>query len=428
MSEVKVETDLTGIEKPEKKTFRERFETYLAGLVAGSAENDPAAVTTYSVAGATTGLAQIWLMVLATPMLIAVQAMCARIGNITRKGLTEVLLDNFPALLVYLSVFLLLITTIIMIGADMIGVSSAFELVTGVPMHLWIVPVALVVWFAVLFSPFKKLQVYLGILSVAFLSYFFDAVLARPNWLEIAKAFFIPTIQMNPSFMLSALAILGATFTPPLFFWQAKEEVEEEPATRSKQLWRAKKANRLLAPGFIFAQAMTVFIMISTAAVLFTHHKEIKTAADAAKALEPFLGPAARYVFAAGIIGAGLVAIPVLSASAGYMVAEAFHWRQSLSEKIDSAKGFYIIITLSLFVGVEIALTDINPVQAMYYSQALAGLTGPVLMALLLIVANRKRVMGRLTNGWFENLFGGLALVILTVLAVVFLVQTAQGG
>lgn len=417
-------------QQPQKKpTLRSRAATYLAGIVSGSADNDPAGVTTYSVAGAATGLSLIWLMVLATPMMIAVQGMCARIGDVTEKGLATVLDENFPKPLVYLVEFLLVINSIAVIGADLIGVSAALQLITGIKYTLWIVPVSLVVWFSVLFTRFEVLERVIGLLTLIFLAYIVSAVLAKPDWLQVAKSFVIPTIQFKRDFLFNAVAILGATFTPPLFFWQAKEEVEDEKSEpRGQQLQRARHVNRSIAPGFIFGQAITVFIMISTATVLFTHHKTVQTAADAAAALKPFAGPYAEVLFAVGIIGAGLVAIPVLSASAGYMVAETFHWKNSLSDKIDSAKGLYVMITLALFAGAEIALSGIDPIQAMFYSQAMGGFVGPVLLLFVLILANRKRVMGEQTNRWFSNLFGGLALLVMVASAAAFIVQQVMGG
>jgi NRAMP (natural resistance-associated macrophage protein)-like metal ion transporter len=368
-------------------------------------------------------------MVISTPMMVAVQGMCARIGDVTEKGLATVLRENFPRWLVYLVEFLLVANAIAMIGADLIGVSSAVQLITGIKYTLWIVPVSMIVWFAVLFTRFQVLERVIGLLTLVFLAYFVSAVLAKPNWLDVIKAFVLPTIQMNRDFLFNAVGVLGATFTPPLFFWQAKEEVEDQKdEPRPEQLWRARRVTRSIAPGFIFSQLITVFIMISTATVLFTHHKMVKTAADAAAALRPVAGPYAEVLFAVGIIGAGLVSIPVLAASTGYMVAETFQWKDSLSDKIDAAKGFYVVITLALFAGAEIALTGIDPVSAMFYSQAMGGFVGPVLLTLLMIIANRKRVMGKQTNGWFSNLFGVLSLVVLIASAAAFVIQQISGG
>lgn len=410
--------------KSQNPGFFNRVKSLIAGIISGSADNDPAAITTYSIGGATTGYAQIWLMVLATPMLIAVQSMCARIGDVTQEGLGSVIKQNFPKPIAYITIFILLITTIIAIGADLAGVGAAFELMFNIRLALWIVPVALVIWLFVLFGNYESITKYLSVIVLFFVTYIISAFLSRPNWGEVVRSFVIPTVQLNIDFLTSAVGILGATLTPTLFFWQAQEEVEEKGTDKVR---KARHTNLLLAPGFIFGQFVTVFIIIATAATLFTHHIQINSAADAAKALAPIAGASAKYLFAIGIIGAGFVSVPVMAASAGYMVAELFNWRQSLSEEIDRAKGFYIIITLALFTGVEIAISGIDPIQALFYSQMLAGIVGPLLILLLLILANRKDVMGEYTNHWFDNIFGIIALIVMVGSVVLLAVQKMVG-
>lgn len=399
----------------------QRIKSLVAGIIAGSADNDPAAITTYSVAGASTGYSQIWLMVLATPMLIAVQSICARIGDVTSKGLAAVIKDNFPKPIAYISILIIFITTLITIGADLAGVGAAFHLVFGFDNSLWIVPVALAIWFMVLFANFEVITKYLSFFVIFFFSYIISAFLSHPNWGQVAKSFVIPQISFQYNYLTSAVGILGATLTPTLFFWQTKEEVEEKGTDKVK---KARHTDLMLAPGFIFGQLIAVFIMIATAATLYVHHIQINTAADAAKSLEPLAGTFAKYLFAFGLIGSGFMAVPVLAASAGYMVAEAFSWRQSLSDKIDSAKGFYIVITLALFVGVEIAVSGIDPIKALFFSQALGGVVGPIFMILLLIIANRKKIMGEYTNRWFDNIFGGLALLVMAGSSILLLIRT----
>lgn len=404
--------------------LRARVRSALAGIISGGAGNDPASITTYSIAGAQTGYSQLWLMVLSAPMLIAVQSICARIGDVTHKGIATVLREHYPKPLAYLMITVLIINTVLIIGADLIAMGSGFQLILGGNFILYVVPVATAIWLLVLFTHFETFARYMGWIVIIFMAYIVSAVLAHPHWGDVAKNIVLPQIHFNFTYVSLAVGILGATFTPPLFFWQAEAEIEDKEGNSRA---RAKIQDQLVAPGLIFGQVITLFIMIATAATLFQHHQTIQTAADAAKALEPFAGPAARYLFAIGLIGAGLVAIPVLASSAGYMVAELFGWKQSLSETVDAAKGFYIVITLALFVGVELAISGFDPVQAMFDSQVLTGVVGPFILALVLIISNRKSIMGKYTNRKFDNIFGGLALLVLSGSSILLLVQSLQG-
>ncbi len=406
----------------QNKTFFERLRKFVGGIIAGNADNDPAGITTYSVAGATTGYSQLWLMVLAAPMLIAVQSMCARIGNVTRQGLGAVIKQQFPKPVAYLTIFVLLVSTIVAIGADLAGMGAAFQLVFHVPLRLWIVPVALLIWLVVLFTKFESITKYLLAVVVFYFAYVVSALMSRPDWAEVGTHLFVPTVDFNVDSLQSAVGILGATLTPTVFFWQAESEIEESETGKARRK-KAHRMNLVLAPGFIYAQAIVIFIIIATAATLHKNHIEIKSAVDAARALEPLAGPFAKYLFAVGIIGAGLMAVPVMAASAGYMVAELFNWRQSLSDEIDRAKGFYIVITLALFIGVEIAISGIDPIKALFYSQMFAGFVSPVLVLLLMVMANRKSVMGRFTNTLFDNVFGAVCLVVMLGTVILLVVS-----
>ncbi len=395
-----------------------RIKRYIAGIVAGNADNDPGAITTYSIGGASTGYSQLWLMVLSIPIMIAIQTMCARIGTVTRKGLGAVIKDRFPKPVAWISIFILLASTIITIGADLAGMGAAFQLIFHVPLRLWIVPVALAVWMLVLFTDFQTFTRFMAGIVVFFIAYIASAFLSGPDWGEVAGNIVLPPVRFDADYVTSAVGILGATLTPTLFFWQAQEEIEEKGPKK-----KARTLHRTLAPGFIFAQLIVMFIIIATAASLHARGIRIQTAADAARALEPLAGPFAKYLFAAGIVGAGLIAVPVMAASAGYMVAELFGWQQSLSDKVDQAKGFYIVITLALFTGVEIALSGIDPVKALLYSQMLGGAVSPMLVTLLLIIGNNRKIMGKYTNTAFDNIFSVLAVLVMTGSVVLLFLQ-----
>ena len=291
--------------------FKKYFKRITSGLVTGGADNDPSGITTYSISGARYGFGQLWLMVLATPMLIAVQSMCTRLAHITRKGLSTVLRQHFSPFISWSATAILLLSNVVTIGADILAVSLALELITHVSLNIWILPVTVFIWYIVLFQNYKVLSKYLLVMLLFFVLYIVAAILAKPDWLGVLYSIIMPHITGGQGYYIAAVGILGTTITPYLFFWQVEEELEDKLTVREGQL-EAKKEDQINAPGFIFSQIVTAFIIIA-AAVSFSHGGAINTAADAAKALEPIAGKFASTIFALGIIGSGLLAIPVLA-------------------------------------------------------------------------------------------------------------------
>jgi NRAMP (natural resistance-associated macrophage protein)-like metal ion transporter len=405
------------------KRIKRLLKRSVPGLITGGADNDPAGIATYSISGAAFGFSQLWVMLIATPMLIAVQSMCAKLGDVQRKGLSIILREHFSPVISWLATIVLIVSNVITIGADILAISAALELMTHVGLHYWVLPVTILVWYIVLFQDYKRIRKFLLILLLFFLAYVIAAFLAHPHWFEVFHGLLVPTFKgVDKSYYVAAVGILGTTITPYLFFWQVKEEIEEYPS-RKQALSDSKREDLVLSPGFIFSQIITIFIIIAAGATLFHSGTSINSAADAARALEPIAGHYATLVFAIGIIGAGLLALPVLSASTAYVVAETAGWKHdSLNNKIRSAKGFYAVITLSLLAGVAIMVLGINPIRALYYSQVLAGLLAPFLLILILILANRKAVMGEYRNGWFDNIFGTLAILVMVAAGVLMFV------
>ncbi len=395
-----------------------RWKNFLGGIIAGAADNDPAGITTYTLAAALTGYSQLWLMILAIPMLIAVQSMAAKIGDVTCLGLAAVFKNNFPKPIVIFICFIVSIVTLLTISADLIAVSLAIEIFTGIATKYLLLPIALLIWLLFLFADFEQMTKFLLYILIVYFAYIIAAFKAPTPWAIVLKDLFVPSISFNHDFLFSAVGILGATFTPALFFWQTKEEVEEK-GTRKKT--KLKKSRTFLAPGFIFAQIITIFIMISSANVFFAKSHQIKTPVDVALALQPLAGSAAKYLFAAGILGSGLMALPVMSASIGYLFAETFGWRHSLSWGITKTPRFYLVITLSLFLGVEIALLNFNPLNLMFYSQLLGSFVTPLLLILILILSNKSSIMGKYKNSFFDNFFGLVSLMIMLVSSIAFI-------
>jgi NRAMP (natural resistance-associated macrophage protein)-like metal ion transporter len=395
------------------KKFLHLFKRFIPGIISGGADNDPAGITTYAVSGAQFGYQQLWLMVLATPMLIAVQAMCVRLGAIKKQGLTTIIASHYSPFFVVACACILIVANVLTIGADMIGIAVGFELITSLPYYYFILPTALVILGIMVFGKFPAIRGILLMLNVVFFGYIVSAVLSRPDWTEVLHNITFPSLRFSLNYLLAAVGLLGTTITPYLFYWQVQEEVEEHDS-KKESAYKAKYGDMIMAPGFIFSNIISMCIMIATASVLYNHGvRDIQSAADAARALEPFMGPAAKYLFALGIVGAGFLAIPVLASTASASVAEVFHWRDSLSLKLDKAKQFYAGIAIILLVGVGVSLIQINPIHALFYSQIVNGMLGPLLIILLLVMCNDKKIMGTHVNSWFDNVFGGLAVLVM---------------
>ncbi len=395
----------------------------LPGIITGGADNDPAGISTYSISGATYGLSQIWLMILAIPMLIAVQAMCARVGDIKKTGLSNIFKAHFHPFFAWLATFGLIFANVFTIGADIVGMSAVIGLITGVNYRLFVVPLTILIWYMVVFLSYRKIMVYFEWLILFFFAYVFSAFLAKPNWGRVLESFVWPGhISLGTGYWIAAVGILGTTITPYLFYWQTKEEVEED-RTQAEAKQEARHADFYNAPGFLFSQVITIFIMVSTAATIFTHGQTINTAVDAAAALAPIAGPLAKYLFAVGILGAGLLAVPILASSTAYVVAETAGWKNSLDDHLSQDKGFYGVITLSLLAGVVIMFFGLDPIKGLFYSQVADGVIGPLLIILILLIANDKKIMGKYVNGWFDNLFGWMSVVIMIVATLVMFYQ-----
>lgn len=393
------------------------------GIIAGGADNDPAGIATYAISGAQFGYDQLWIMAWATPMLIAVQSMCARLGLVKKKGLAAIIKDHYSPYIVWIAASVLVFANVLTIGADLAGIGAAVGLLTNTQYVFWVIPAALIIWYLVLFLNFTKIRRYLLYLSFIFITYILAAYLAKPDWHSVAKHLVFPSLSFQAPFLMGALGLLGTTITPYLFFWQVQEEVEEKPKAKDAAV-DAKDEESILAPGFIVSNIVSLCIMIATASVLHGHGtNDIGSADQAAKVLEPFAGVYAKYLFAFGIIGAGFLAIPILAASSSAAIAEVFGWRDSLSDKVNHAKGFYIAITLSILFGAVIALAHIDPIKILYYSQIADGMLGPILITIILFMCNDKKLMGLYINRAFDNLFGTLAVVVMVVSSIALIAQ-----
>ncbi len=406
-----------------RMTLGEILHTVGPGVISGGADNDPAGIATYSIVGATVGFAQNWLLFLSTPLLIAVMQMSARVANVTKSDLASLLRTTFGARVASPAVVLMVIANVITMGADLLAMGAAIELLTGIKFIYWIVPLVALMAGVTIFLDYKTVSKFLLWLVAVFATYIVAAVLARPDWGDVIRSTFLPRISLSPDYLLGAVALLGTTITPYLFFWQASSEVEEKRGVQS-----IDRTNIDIATGMVLSNLIAFFIIVATGAVLFSHHAQIHTAADAARALQPFAGRYATVLFSVGVIGAGLLAIPVLASSAAFGVAGLAGWRRGLGRNPRNAPQFYVVIGLAFLVAMELAIAAVDPIKALFYSQVLDGLIAPVLIVLLVILTSSRKLMGDFVNGLPTKVFGWAAAVVMIGADVALVYQVATKG
>jgi len=393
------------------------------GVISGGADNDPAGIATYSIVGATVGFAQNWLLFLSTPMLIVAMQMSAKVANVTKSDLAGLLRTSFGARVATPAVVLMVIANVITMGADLLAMGAAVQLLTGIKFIYWIVPMAAVMAGVTIFLDYKLVSKYLLWLVAVYATYIVAAVLARPDWGDVIRSTFLPRISLSPDYLLGAVALLGTTITPYLFFWQASGELEEKRGVQS-----LSRSSLDITIGMVWSNLIAFFIIVATGAVLFSHHTQIRTAADAARALEPVAGPYATLLFSIGVIGAGLLAIPILASSAAFGVAGLAGWRRGLGRNPKNAPQFYVVIGLAFLIAMELAVSAVDPIKALFYSQVLDGIIAPVLIVLLLLLTSSRKLMGDFVNGIPTKVFGWAAAAVMVLADVAMVYQVATKG
>jgi NRAMP (natural resistance-associated macrophage protein)-like metal ion transporter len=402
------------------------------GFISGAADDDPSGIGTYAVAGASLGYAPLWTALLTYPLMAAVQLVCAKIGLVTGRGLAGVLREHYPRWLLYGAVIPLFAANTINVGADLGAIAAAINmLVPTLPIPLLVLPIALGILALQIWGSYRLIARVFKWLTLALFAYIGSAILARPDWGEVLRATFIPTISLDQAFLLALVAILGTTISPYLFFWQASEEVEEEVAMGRTQLWRRRGASDReleyaavdVNVGMGFSVLVMYFIMLASAATLHESGKtDIQSATDAAEALRPLAGDLSSVLLAVGLIGSGVLAVPILSASAAYALSEAFGWRYGLDQNPGRAKQFYAVIVLATLIGVGIDYLGINPIDALFLTAVINGFVAPPLLVMIMLVANNRKIMGKRTNSRLTNVLGwGAAVVMLLAAGVLVL-------
>lgn len=415
------------------KTIKKIFKTLGPGFITGASDDDPSGIATYSQTGALFGFGQLWTALFSFPLMTAVQEMCGRIGLVTGKGLAGVIRKHYSRYILYSVVFLLIIANTINIGADLGAMASSAQLVFHLPFPVLLLSMTALTLFLEIFVSYKVYAKFLKYLTFSLFAYIITAFIVKQNWTTIFSATIFPSVSFNREYLLNIIAILGTTISPYLFFWQAGEEVEEEVKSGKLRHMGAgipRVTNRDITEmrldtsiGMFFSNLVMWFIIVTTASTIYAHNKiNIETADQAALALKPFAGDFAFLLFAAGVVGTGLLAVPVLAGSASYAVSESFGWREGLYRKFTQAHGFYGVITIATVIGLAVNFTPIKPFVLLYYTAALNGIIAPPLLFIILLIANNKKIMGNRTNSKVINFLGISTVVIMSITAIGLLI------
>lgn len=400
------------------------------GLITGAADDDPSGIATYSQAGAQYGFGMLWTLPFTYPLMVSIQMVSARIGRVTGRGLAANLRLNYPNWIALPLVLLLLMANTINIAADISAMADAVHLVAGGPRHVYAVAFGMLCLLLQVFIPYERYVRVLKWLTLSLFAYVGTLFFVHVPWTTVVFDTLWPKIEHTNDYLGLAVSIFGTTISPYMFFWQAGQEVEEmgrrprlsalmrRPAEAAHHLARIR-LDTLLGMGF--SQTVAFFIMLTTAVTLHVHGiTDIQTSAQAAAALRPIAGDYAFVLFAAGIVGTGLLAVPVLAGSAAYAVAEFFRWRTGLGLKPEAAKGFYSIIAISTLLGVLLDFSNIDPMKALLWSAMINGVVAVPLMAVMMHMSGREKMMGRFVGSPRLRWMGWLATGIMTMATVAF--------
>lgn len=372
------------------------------GVITGAADDDPSGIATYSVVGAQHGLALLWTALLTWPLMAFVQMMCARIGMVSGRGLVGTFRHRFPRPLVIAAALALFAANSINVGADLSGMADAAEMLTNINSHIYVIFFGIGISLATIFFRYHQIAAILKWLALVLFGYVITGFIVHPDWSEVAHAAFIPSWPKNHDQWSALVAILGTTISPYLFFWQTSQEVEEDKAKGRRMLYQRFGASSReiidrkidIDLGTFFSNLVMFFVILTTALTLNVHGlTNIESSKDAAQALFPLAGKFAGMLFTIGIVGVGLLAIPTLTGSAAYALAETFAWREGLDQRFRGARPFYLVIIVSTLIGITMDFLKVNPVRALYWTAVINGLLAPVLLVAIIFISRDRRVM-----------------------------------
>jgi NRAMP (natural resistance-associated macrophage protein)-like metal ion transporter len=397
------------------------------GLITGAADDDPSGISTYSVTGAAFGYAPLWTALFSFPLMVSVQLMCARLGMVTGRGLASNLRRNYPRGILWTACALLIVANIVNIGADLGGMAEATGMITGVSQYIW-TPIFAVLIISLLFwTSYSRIAKIFKWLTLILFAYIIAAFLAHPDWGAVLRSTFVPHVQWSSNYLAAFVGILGTTISPYLFFWQASQEVEEDrkigrSTIREREGATARelrKSRTDVLTGMFFSNLVMYFIILTTAATLHSQGKtSIDTAQQAAEALKPLAGNFAYLLFTLGLIGTGMLGVPVLAGSAAYAISEARLWRGTLEDKPRMAKKFYAVVAVSMLLGLLLNYVGIHAVRMLFLAAVLNGILAPPLIVLVVLLTSNKKVMGKRVNSPVLKWLGWATAAIMAAAAI----------
>jgi len=411
--------------------LRHFFHDLGPGLITGAADDDPSGISTYSVAGASFGYGLLWTALFSFPLMAAVQLMCARLGMVTGRGLAGVVRRRYSAPILWGACALLIVANTFNIGADLGGMAEVMQMMTGVTSYVWLPLFTMLIVVLLVWLSYKHIARIFKWLTIVLFSYVLAAFLAHPRWRDVLKATLIPQLRLDATYVATILGVLGTTISPYLFFWQAAQEVEEERAMgrrtvrarmgASDAALRAMRSDVLT--GMAFAGVVMYFIIVTTGATLYeTGNRDIETARQAAEALRPLAGPGAYWLFTLGLVGTGMLGVPVLAGSAAYAVSEAMHWRGSLEDRPRRAPKFYAVLAVAVLLGLVLNYLKLNAVRMLFWAAVLNGMLAPPLVVLVTLLSSDRSVMGARVNPLILTILGWLTAAVMLAATVMMFV------
>lgn len=403
------------------------------GFITGASDDDPSGIGTYSQAGAQFGYKQLWMSPFLFPLMVTIQEICGRIGMVTGKGLASVIRNYYPKKMLYAAIALLFMANTVNVGADLGAMAASGQLLVDIPFYFLLIIIATISLLLQIFVPYKAYARFLKYLTLSLLTYIAVAIIVEQPWDQIAIKTLIPSLSFSKEYMMNIVAILGTTISPYLFFWQADQEAEEDYAQNRMSEYNSgaptinktdiKNMRLDTAIGMLFSNLIMFFIIITTASTLHANGiTTIETVDQAALALRPFAGDFAYLLFAAGIIGTGMLAVPVLAGSAAYATSEALGWKAGLNYKFKQARAFYLVISLSIILGILLNFIGIAPFKMLYYTAILNGFAAIPLLIALMFISNNKNILGEYTNGKISNIIGWIVVGIMSISAIALIV------
>jgi len=391
------------------------------GIITGAANDDPCAIGTYAQAGAAFGFSFLWTAPFTFPMMAATVYLCSKLSLVTGKGIAAIIKEHYPRWLLYPMIIGLLIANVIEAGADLGAIAASLRLFIPVPVTGITIGIAILILLLQFLGSYQLLKEIFGWLALALFAYVGAAFLARPPAAEFLKATFVPHLRFTHEYLAMLVAVIGTRLSPYLYFWESSQRVEEEILLgrfKTSSIDDLRSTARDVNAGMFFSNLIMYFVILSTAATLFhAGNHEISTVAEAAQALRPLAGRAASLLFAAGVIGVGILAVPVLTTGPAHALAETFGWRHGLRQYPYRAPEFYSVIVFSTCVAVAIGLSGINPIAALFWASVFMGLLTPPLMLVLMIATSSRKIMGRRTNTPWVNWIGWITTAAVTLAA-----------